>query len=169
MKYLHFDRTRMEGAFTINNFMNYQYIVYFYYSNPHQYMSLTEILKYAVEHNTWNISHTLSHLQVQLTPWPHYRSTLEYEWTCYYYNPPCTKIYTCNKAQGDHTALCFVTTCNNGVFTGGIFMHLSVSFPSLLVNKKLSWQFFNTLYSFVILLRGSFLARYFLINYTSTK
>jgi hypothetical protein len=36
---------------------------------PHQYMSFTLILKHAVEHNTWNITHTLQHLQVQLAKW----------------------------------------------------------------------------------------------------
>ena len=34
--------------------------------------------------------------------------------------------------QGDHTPLDFVTTCDNGVFNGGIFMHLSIFFPPYL-------------------------------------
>lgn len=37
-----------------------------FFNNPHQYMVLTEILKHAVEHNTWNITHTLLHMQVQV-------------------------------------------------------------------------------------------------------
>ena len=43
----------------MNAFKNYQYIAYFYHSNPHQYMSLTEILNHAIEHNTLNIAYTL--------------------------------------------------------------------------------------------------------------
>jgi hypothetical protein len=41
------------------------------------------------------------------------------------------------RARGDHTPLGFVTTCDNGVFNGGIFMHLSKIFPSLFVDIKL--------------------------------
>jgi hypothetical protein len=39
--------------------------------------------------------------------------------------------------RGGHTSLCFVTTCDNGVFNGGIFMHLSIFFPALFVDIKL--------------------------------
>ena len=60
-------------------FKNYQSIVGFYHNNPHQYMVLIEIIKHVVEHNTWNITHTLPHLQVQIATWSHYRSTLECE------------------------------------------------------------------------------------------
>ena len=44
--------------------------------------------------------------------------------------------------QGDHTPLRFVTTCNNGVFNGGIFMHLSILFHALFVDIKLLWCIF---------------------------
>lgn len=43
-----------------------QSIVGLYYSKPHQYMSLIEILKHAVEHNIWNIMYTLRHVQIQI-------------------------------------------------------------------------------------------------------
>lgn len=49
----------------MDTFKTYQSIAYFYYSNPHHYMSLTELLKHMVEHNTWNTIHALLHLQVQ--------------------------------------------------------------------------------------------------------
>jgi len=39
--------------------------------------------------------------------------------------------------RGDHIPLCFVTTCDNGVFSGGVFMHLSIYFPALFVDIKL--------------------------------
>jgi hypothetical protein len=39
--------------------------------------------------------------------------------------------------RGDHTPLGFVTTCDNGVFNGGVFMHLSIIFHSLFVDIKL--------------------------------
>ena len=35
-------------------------------------------------------------------------------------------------SQGDHTPLHFVTTCDNGVFNGGVFMHLSIFSPPYL-------------------------------------
>ena len=38
---------------------------------------------------------------------------------------------------GGHTPLCFVTTCNNGVFNKGLFMHFSINFPALFVDIKL--------------------------------
>ena len=47
------------------------------YTNLHQYMSLIDILKHAVEHNTLNNTHTLQHRQVQVVVWPHWRCTLE--------------------------------------------------------------------------------------------
>ena len=47
-------------------FKNNQFIVDFYYNNPHQCMLLTEILNHAVEHNTWNITRALLHLQVEV-------------------------------------------------------------------------------------------------------
>ena len=50
----------------MDTFKNYQYIAYFNHNNPHQYISLNEILKHATKHNNWNITHTLSHLQVQV-------------------------------------------------------------------------------------------------------
>ena len=40
-------------------------------------------------------------------------------------------------ARGGHTPLCFVTTCDNGVFNGGVFMHFSINFPTLFVDIKL--------------------------------
>jgi hypothetical protein len=82
---------------TMDTFKTYQYIANFYYNTPHQYMSFIEALKHMVEHNIWNITYTLSHLQVQVTAWPHCKSTLEHEWTCYYCISPCTKIETHNK------------------------------------------------------------------------
>ena len=33
---------------------------------------------------------------------------------------------------GDHTPLRFITTCYNGVFNEGVFMHLSIFFPPYL-------------------------------------
>ena len=42
-----------------------------------------------------------------------------------------------NVARGGHTPLCFVTTCDNGVFNGGVFMHFSINFPALFVDIKL--------------------------------
>ena len=39
--------------------------------------------------------------------------------------------------RDDHTSLRFVTTCDTGVFNGGLFMHLSIFFPVLLVDIKL--------------------------------
>ena len=93
LKYLHFDWTKVKGAYYhgILRKTN-QSIVHFYYNNPHQYMSLILILKHAFEHNTWNINHTLQHLQVQVATWPHCRSTLGRWWTCHYRNPPCKEI-----------------------------------------------------------------------------
>jgi hypothetical protein len=44
-------------------FESNQSIANFYYNYPHLYMSLIEILKYAIEHNTWKITQTLGHLQ----------------------------------------------------------------------------------------------------------
>ena len=41
------------------------------------------------------------------------------------------------RSWGDHTPLRFVTTCDNGVFNEGIFMHLSIFFPALFVDIKL--------------------------------
>ena len=49
---------------------NYQSIVDFYHNKPHQYKSLTSILKLAVEHNTWNITHNVQQYQVQVVAWP---------------------------------------------------------------------------------------------------
>lgn len=43
-------------------------------------ISLTNIVKHAVEHDTWNIAHIWQHLQVQVTTWPHCRSMLESAW-----------------------------------------------------------------------------------------
>ena len=40
-------------------------------------------------------------------------------------------------SRGPHTPLRFVTTCDNEVFDGGIFMHLSTFFPTLFVDIKL--------------------------------
>ena len=41
-------------------------------------------------------------------------------------------------SRGDHAPLCFVTTCNNGVFNGGVlFMHLSIFVSTLFVDVKL--------------------------------
>ena len=39
-------------------FKNYHSIVDSYYNIPHQYMSLIDTFKHAVEHNTWNITHS---------------------------------------------------------------------------------------------------------------
>jgi hypothetical protein len=39
--------------------------------------------------------------------------------------------------RGGHIPLCFVTTCDNGVFSGGVFMHLSIFFLALFVDIKL--------------------------------
>jgi hypothetical protein len=39
--------------------------------------------------------------------------------------------------RGGHIPLCFVTTCDNGVFSKGVFMHLSIFFPALFVDIKL--------------------------------
>ena len=47
------------------------------------------------------------------------------------------------KTCGDYTLLHFVTTCDNGVFNGGIFMHLSVFFSFLFVDIKLPWHIFK--------------------------
>ena len=44
---------------TMDTLKNYQSIVDSYYKIPHQYMSLIDIFKHVVEHNTWNITHTL--------------------------------------------------------------------------------------------------------------
>jgi hypothetical protein len=41
------------------------------------------------------------------------------------------------QSRGGHIPLCFVTTCDNGVFSGGVFMHLSIFFPALFVDIKL--------------------------------
>ena len=46
-------------------------------------------------------------------------------------------------ARGNHTMLRFVTTCNNGVFNGGIFIHFSINFCFLFVDKKLFWRIFK--------------------------
>jgi hypothetical protein len=46
-------------------------------------------------------------------------------------------LLTLAAARGGHIPLCFVTTCDNGVFSGGVFMHLSIFFPALFVNIKL--------------------------------
>ena len=44
-------------------FKNYQFIVDSYYNIPYQYMSIIDIFKHVIEHNTWNIIHTLQHQQ----------------------------------------------------------------------------------------------------------
>ena len=36
-----------------------------------------------------------------------------------------------------HTPLCFVITCDNGVFNWGVFMHFLIIFPALFVDIKL--------------------------------
>ena len=54
-------------------------------------MSLTEILKRSVEYNSWNVTHALQHMQVQVAAWPRCRSTLEREWLCHFCSTPCTK------------------------------------------------------------------------------
>ena len=38
---------------------------------------------------------------------------------------------------GGHTPLCFLTTCDNGVISGGVLMHFSINFPALFVDIKL--------------------------------
>jgi hypothetical protein len=55
-------------------------------------------------------------------------------------------------SRGDHTPLCLVTTCNNGVLIGGVFMHLSIFFPRPICRYKVNLTYlFNTLYLFVII------------------
>ena len=46
-------------------------------------MSITNILKHVAQHNTWNITHSQEHLQVQVATWPHCRCRLEHERTCH--------------------------------------------------------------------------------------
>ena len=53
------------------------------------------------------------------------------------FKEPHTIMGYLSLARGDHTPLHFVTTCDNGIFNGGIFMHLSKKFLSLFVNIKL--------------------------------
>ena len=48
----------------------------------------------------------------------------------------------CMIPRGDHTPLRFVITCDNGLFNGGIFMHLSIILPSLCVDKKATLTYF---------------------------
>ena len=43
---------------------NYQSILDSYYNIPHQYMSLIDIFKHVVEHNTWNIIHSIQHWNI---------------------------------------------------------------------------------------------------------
>ena len=43
----------------------------------------------------------------------------------------------CCSPTGGHTPLCFVTTCDNEVFNGGVFMHFSIIFAALFVDRKL--------------------------------
>ena len=45
---------------------------------------------------------------------------------------PITLYKVRSHARGGHTPLCFVTTCDNGVF-----MHFSIFFPALFVDIKL--------------------------------
>jgi hypothetical protein len=52
----------------------------------------------------------------------------------------CTPTLICAiglRPRGGHIPLCFVTTCDNGVFSGGVFMHLLIFFPALFVDIKL--------------------------------
>lgn len=44
----------------------YRSVVDFYYKNPRQYMSPTDIVKYETKTNTWNITHTLKIQHVQV-------------------------------------------------------------------------------------------------------
>ena len=50
----------------MDTFKNSQYIAYMFYGNLHEFISISEILKHVLEHNTRNITHTLSHLRVQV-------------------------------------------------------------------------------------------------------
>ena len=53
--------------------------------------------------------------------------------------------------RGDHTPLRFVTTCDYGIFNGGIFMHLSILSSRPICRYKATLTFFSTLYLFVII------------------
>ena len=47
----------------------------------------------------------------------------------------------------------FVTTCNNEVFNVGTFMHLSIFFPFLSVDKNYFDVYFSTMYLSIIFYR----------------
>ena len=51
--------------------------------------------------------------------------------------------------QGDHTPLRFVTTCDNGVFNGGIFMHLSMFFSLPICRQKATLMYFVAPYIYL--------------------
>ena len=70
---------------------NLKPILEFYHKNPHQYMSLLDIVEHVVEPNTWSDTHTPQHQQVQVVIWPHYRQTLESEFVIVLI-PPCIEI-----------------------------------------------------------------------------
>ena len=57
--------TREGSLITMKAFGRNQTIFGSYYNKPHQYMSLVEILKHAIEHYIWNITYTLQRLPIQ--------------------------------------------------------------------------------------------------------
>lgn len=55
---------------------------------------------------------------------PHYSSSTHSNWVVII-------------AQGDHTTLHFVITCDHGVINVGIFVHISINLPALFADKNL--------------------------------
>jgi hypothetical protein len=51
-------------------------------------------------------------------------------------------------SRGGHIPLCFVTTCDNGVFSGGVFMHLSI-FPPPICRYKATLTYFLAPYIYL--------------------
>ena len=48
--------------------------------------------------------------------------------------------------RGDHTLLCFVATCDNGVFNGGYLATFQYLFPPYLQIKKTTLMYFLASY-----------------------
>jgi len=73
------------------------------------------------------------------------------------------------KPRGVHSPIGFVTTCDNGVFNGGVFISFPFFFPSLLVDKKLPARIFQHPIFFCKLLGGLFIGTLFFLYILELK
>jgi hypothetical protein len=65
-------------------------------------------------------------------------------------NHEINNMFNANSNLRGIILFCFVTTCDNGVFNMRIFMHISIFFLVLFLDKSYFDVFLSTLYLFVI-------------------